>query len=150
MRRNPLRSASRRPKSHSSKVKWVDRNKGDRQHMDVRSRPVAKQINTSKEQGLFAPTPLLEAFRMLLSATVSGNKPKVLMLNDMSRVYMYARTTTDIYVELCEENKTEPGDENRCGKLMKSMCGTKAAALDWQSEATRSISMCVLAPAKRH
>ena len=41
------------------------------------------------------------------------------MFNDTSRAYMYARTTSDIYVELSEEDKTEPGDENRCGKLIK-------------------------------
>ena len=52
--------------------------------MNVRSRLVAKQIKTGKEQGLFATTPPLEALRMLLSATVTGNKPKALMLNDRS------------------------------------------------------------------
>ena len=35
----------------SFKVKLVDRNKGDRQHMNVRSRLVAKHINTGNEQG---------------------------------------------------------------------------------------------------
>ena len=39
------------------KVKRVDRNKRDRQHMNVRSRLVTKQINTSKEQGFFAANP---------------------------------------------------------------------------------------------
>ena len=52
------------------RVKWVDRNTGDRQHMNVRSFLVAEQINTSKEQGLFAAMRPLEALRMLLSATV--------------------------------------------------------------------------------
>ena len=101
------------------KVKWVDHKQGDRQHMNVRSRLVAKQINTSKEQRLFAAIPPpLEALRMLLSATVTGDKLKVLMFNDISRAYMYARTASDIFVELREEDNTEPGDENRCGKLM--------------------------------
>ena len=89
--------------------------------MNVRSRLVAEQINTGKEQGLFAAT--LEALWMLPSATATGNKPKVLMLNDISRAYMYARTTRDVFVELCEEDKTEPGDENRFGKLFSRCMG---------------------------
>ena len=36
------------------KVKWFDCNKRDRQHMNVRSKLVAKQINTNKKQGFFA------------------------------------------------------------------------------------------------
>ena len=71
-------------------MKWVDHIKGDRQHMNVRSRLVAKQSNTGKEQGLFAATPPLEALRMLLSAAVTGKKSKVSMFNDISRAYMYA------------------------------------------------------------
>ena len=39
---------------------------------------------------------------MLLSATVTRNKLKVLMSNDKSRPHTYARTSSDIYVELCE------------------------------------------------
>ena len=35
-----------KPQKPPIKVKWVDRNKGDRQHMNVRSRLVVKQINT--------------------------------------------------------------------------------------------------------
>ena len=97
-------------------MKWVDRNKGDRQHMNMRSRLVAKQINTSKEQWFFAATPALEALRMLLSATVNGDKPKVLMFNDTSRAYMYARASSDMYVEFCVEDQTGPRDEHRCGK----------------------------------
>ena len=100
-------------------VKLVDRNKGDRQHMNVRWRLMTKQINTGKEQLLFEAIPPLEALRMLLSATVTGNKPKPLMLNDISRAYMYARTLSDIYMEVCEEHKTELGHENICGKAHK-------------------------------
>ena len=94
------------------KVKRVDRNKRDRQHMNVRSRLVTKQINTSKEQGFFAATPPREGIRMLLSATVAGNKPKVFMINDVSRAYVHARTSSDIFAELCEEDRTGPRDEN--------------------------------------
>ena len=33
------------------KVKWIDHNNRDSQNMNVRSRLVAKQMNTGKEQG---------------------------------------------------------------------------------------------------
>ena len=101
---------------------------------------MAKQINTGKEQGLFAATPPLEALRVLLSATITGNTPKVLMLNDISRAYLYARSTRDKNVELCDEDKTEPGHENRRRKLIKSMYGTRAAAHEWQSEVTKTMT----------
>ena len=68
----------------------------DRQHMNVRSRLVSKQINTVTEQGLFAATPLFEALRMLLSAAVTGNRPKVLIFNELSRACMYTRTSSDM------------------------------------------------------
>ena len=87
----------------------------------MRSGLVAKQINTGKEDVFFAATPPLEALRMLLSATVTGNKPKTLMFNDTIRAYTHARTASDICVELCEEDKTESRDEHRYGKLTKSM-----------------------------
>ena len=120
---------------------------------------VAKQINTSKEQGLFAARPPLEALPIMLSVTATGNK--LLMFKDTSQTYMHARTPSDVFVELCEEGKTEPGDEHQCWKLVKSMYGTRTAAHDWQSEVTRtmrdlefkgrqSTSMRVLASAKRH
>ena len=138
--KRPIEECIEKNKKPPIKVKSVDRNKRDRQHMNVRSRLVAKQINTGKEQGLFAETPPLEALRMLLSATVTGNLSMVLMLIDIRRAYMYARTTSDRNVELCEEDWSEPGDENRCGKLIKSMYGTRAAAHDCQSEVTRTMT----------
>ena len=61
------------------------------------------------------------------------------MFNDMSCSSMHARASTDICVELCEEDKTEKGDEHRCGQLMQSKCGTGAIAHDWQAELTRTL-----------
>ena len=82
--KRPIEECFEKTKKPPIKVKWDDRNKGDRQHMNVRSRLVAKQIHTGREQGLFAATPPLQALRMQLSATVAGGKPKVLMFNDTS------------------------------------------------------------------
>ena len=73
--KGPIEECFERTKKQPINVKLVDRTKGDRQHMNVRSRLVAKQINTGEEHGLFAATPPFEALRMLLSATVTGSKP---------------------------------------------------------------------------
>ena len=32
------------------------------------------------------------------------------MFTDKSRAYMFARASSDIFVELCEEDKTEPAE----------------------------------------
>ena len=110
--KRPTEECFEKTKGPPIKVRWVDHNKGERHNVNVRSRLVAKQINTDKEEGLFAATPPLEALRMLLSATFTGNKPKALTFNGMSRAYMHARTSSDINVEMCEEDKTEPRDEH--------------------------------------
>ena len=64
---------------------------------------------------------------------------RVLMFNVISRACMHARTASDIYVEMCEEDKTEPGDEHRCGEVVKSMFVTRVAAHDWQSDVARTM-----------
>ncbi len=52
-------------------VRWVDVNKGDEIHPEVRSRLVAKEINKGKNVELFAATPPLEAKKVLFSAAVT-------------------------------------------------------------------------------
>ena len=47
---------------------------------------------------------------------------------DVRRAYFHARARRDVYVELPEEDK-EPG---MCGKLQKSMYGTRDAAQNWE------------------
>ena len=60
----PTEECFEKTKKPPSKVKWVDRNRGERQHMNVRPRLAAKHINKGKEQGLFAATPPLEVLRV--------------------------------------------------------------------------------------
>ena len=80
-----------------------------------RSRLVANQLNTANEGGLFAATLPLGCCQQ----RSQKKKPQVLMFNDVSRAYMHARTASDIYVELCDEDKTDPGDEHPCGEAHK-------------------------------
>ena len=89
--KRPIEERFEKTKKPPIMVKWVGHHKGDTQHLNVRSRLAAKQINMGKKQALFAATPPLEALRMLLSGTVTGNKPQALVLNDISRAHMHAR-----------------------------------------------------------
>jgi len=51
--------------------RWVDVNKGDRAHPNVRSRWVAKDIAFYKTDDFFAATPPLEALRLIMSEAAS-------------------------------------------------------------------------------
>eukprot|EP00974_Lingulodinium_polyedra_P024395 2361558-Lingulodinium_polyedra.AAC.1 len=46
-------------------IRWVDVNKGDEDRPEYRSRLVAKEIKTHRNDELFAATPPLEAKKML-------------------------------------------------------------------------------------
>ena len=62
--------------------------------------------------GLFAGTPPLEAFRLLIqeAATVRTDEPmgsKVLMINDVSRAFFEAPAVRDICIEIPKDDMTE-------------------------------------------
>ena len=131
--KRPIEECFEKTRKSPIKMKWVDNHKGDRQNVNVRSRLVAKQINTGTEDGLLAATPPLEALRILLSATVTGNKPKALMFNDISRAYMHARTTSDIFVV-----ETSMGAEDLFGVQPRQSVPMRALALAARHQSTRA------------
>ena len=53
------------------KCRWVDINKGDDQRPEYRSRLVAKEIKTYRDNMLFAATPPWESIKTLLSLAVT-------------------------------------------------------------------------------
>ena len=55
---------------------------------------------------------------------------KKLAFFDVSRAYFYAPATRGVLIKLPEEDAV-PG---MCGKLKKSMCGTRDAAKNWEAE----------------
>jgi hypothetical protein len=115
-------------------VRWVDINKGDSENPNYRSRLVAKEFNTGVCPELYAATPPSECLRLMLSMLASTRRQGGgLMYADVSRAYFYARAKRPVYVKLPAED-LEPGDENRCGKLLMSMYGTRDAALNWSLE----------------
>ena len=87
----------------------------------------------------FAATPPLEALRAVLSYATTGSRGKGFMVNDVSRAFFYAPVQQDIFVELCEEMKAGPDDDEKVGWLNQSMYGTKAAARNWQREVQKTM-----------
>ena len=118
------------------KVRWLDINKGDNVNHEYRSRLVAKEIKMDKRLDLFAATPPLEAKKLLFSTAVTeglgyhfGDRESGMKIDfiDISRAFFQADAIREVYVELPLEDAT-PG---MCGKLRKSMYGTRDAAQNW-------------------
>jgi len=122
------------------KTRWIDVNKGDERNPLHRSRFVGKEFNDGKDATLFAATPPLEALRLLVSEAATddgGHHRKVIMINDVARAYFEAKATRQLCVELPEEDKTEEDHyEDRVALLLKSLYGTRDAALNFQKEIT--------------
>lgn len=101
-------------------VRWIDVNKGDSLNPNYRARQLAREINASKRDDLFAGTPPLEALKIIIFMTTSGDTGEVLMINDVSRAFFHAKAKRDVYVQIAAKDQ-EPGDQKRCGTLSYSM-----------------------------
>ena len=55
-------------------TKWVDVNKGDQQDYDIRCRLVAREMGGGKSDEFYAPTPPLEAKRLLFSEAATNRR----------------------------------------------------------------------------
>ncbi len=94
-------------------VRWVDVNKGDKVHPEIRSRLVAKEIKVVKREDLFAATPPLEAKKMLFLWAVTegvgfgkGQRKEGIKLDfiDVRRAYFHADAQREVYVQLPEKD----------------------------------------------
>ena len=121
--------------------KWVDRNKGDADARLVKSRYVACEVNTYKDESLFAATPPLEALRLVLSDAASQadtSKPKKLLFIDVKKAHLHADAVREVYVSLPPElAKRYPG---MCWRLRKCLYGTRDAPAQWEALYTRRLS----------
>ena len=118
------------------KLRWVDTNKGDEKNPNYRSRIVAMEFKKDSRLDLFAPTPPLEAMKMIISNASSGGvheRGRAIMVVDIKRAYFYARSIRPPYIELPSEDYQQ-GDENMCGILKFSLYGTRDAAMNWDAE----------------
>ena len=120
-------------------TRWVDTNKGDMSKTDYRSRLVAQEFATHKDDSLYAATPPLEALRMVIShaATMKkGDAPKQILIADVRRAYFYALAKRNLFIELPAEDKIE-GEGDLVGKLRLNLYGTRDGATNWQNHLTR-------------
>ena len=72
------------------KVRWVDHNNDNTNNPNYRNMLVARQFNTGRDDELFAATLPIEALRLIISLTTTGSRTRRIMVNDVSRAYMYA------------------------------------------------------------
>ena len=85
---------------------------------------------------MFPATPPLEAKKLLFSLAVNegvgyekGKRKEGMKLDfiDIRKAYFHADARREVYVELPKEDHTE----GKCGKLRKSLYGTRDAAQNW-------------------
>ena len=134
--RRPYEEAKQRTGKAPIRLRWVDTNKGTPEVPNYRSRIVAMEVKKDNRLDLFAPTPPLEAMKLVVSNAASDGtkgREKVLMTIDIKRAYFYAQSIRETYVELPREDY-EPGDEHKCGRLRLSLYGTRDAAMNWEAE----------------
>ena len=112
--------------------KLVDVNKGDRANPDVRSRLVAQEVATYRDDHFFAAAPPLEALRLLLSRTATGRRHgrggKKVMLVDARKAHLHAEVDREIYVCLPPEEH----EEVFCARLRRCLYGTRDAPARWE------------------
>ena len=125
-------------------VRRIDCSTGDSVPPNFRSRLVAKEIKKDTRIDLFAATPPLEAKKILFSlAATEGygfdregrDHGMKLDFIDIRKAYFNAPARRAVYVELPAEI-AEPG---MCGRLLKSLYGTRDAAQNWDVEYARFI-----------
>ena len=126
------------------RVRWIDVNKGDKEHPVYRSRLVAMEFRTENKEleDLFAGTPPLEALKLLVSEAATVEKGtadrKCMLLADVSRAFFEADARREICVEVPEEDWIE-GEGDVVGYLLKSLYGTRDAAANWQQEVAKAM-----------
>ena len=118
----------------------VDRYKqGGVVNPNIRSRFVAREIAHDKDTAMFAATPPLEAHQLLYSLAATegvgyfeGDREGVmcLMCVDIKRAFFNANARRAVYVVLPPED----AKEGMCGRLLKSLYGTRDAARNWEEE----------------
>ena len=92
---------------------------------------MGEEYKTYVDDSLYASTPPLEGLRLIMSRAATDDKPRVLMVNDVRRAYIYAKATRELYVELPAED-AEHGCCDKVGRLRLCLYGTRDAALNWQ------------------
>ena len=128
---------------HGTKIistKWLDTNKGDELHPDLRSRLVGRELKMDARVDLFSATPPLETMKFLISLCSRGQygpqKERLRIASiDIKRAYFYAAARRDFYISIPEEDRMA-GGADKVAKLKLSLYGTRDAAQNWAAEYT--------------
>ena len=106
----------------------------------MRARLVAKEYKTHAPPELYASTPPLEALKVVLSETATGERGgKLVALVDVRRASFYAPARRRAFVELPPEDY-QAGDEHTCGLLQYSLHVTRDAAQNREDELASTLS----------
>ena len=110
------------------KGRWLDVNTDDSEKPDVTSRYVGKLFASGFDATLYAVTPPLGAFKLIMGIA-SGNEGKGLhiMLNDVKRAYLHAEAQRELYVDNPREDPEWTPDV--VGRLRLALYGTHDAAV---------------------
>ena len=100
---------------------------------------MADGLKRGASDDTFAATPLLEAKKSLFSMAMSQfargrarsmHGTQKLLFIDVRRAYFYTPALRPVYVTLPDGN----AEEGKCGKLNRSMYGTRDAAANWEEK----------------
>ena len=116
-------------------TRWVDENKGDVHNPEVRCRLVAQEVSTYKEDAFFAATPPLEALGLVLIHVATGTDSRKIMILDAEKAHLHAYAEREMFVELPLERR-RPGS---CGRLVRSLYGTRDAPSLWEKFAASQL-----------
>jgi hypothetical protein len=128
-------------------TRWVDTDKGDADHPDVRCRIIVQETKNSSTIGngdiaaTFAATPPLECLRIICSVVMSQPKEKkhVLRFLDISRAHPHCRIRRLVYIKLPEEDPRS-ADPMLCGRLNMALYGTRDAGQNFEFEVTEVVT----------
>ena len=109
-------------------TRWVNSNKGDHEHPEIRCRLVAQEVKTYESDEFFAATPLTESLKLIISMAAEDPRRQVTLV-DISRAYFNAKIGRKVYVELPPEAGY---GKNFIGELDKCMYATRDAAQGWE------------------
>eukprot|EP00971_Amphidinium_carterae_P216296 4293511-Amphidinium_carterae.1 len=111
--------------------RWKDINKGDAEHVQVRSRLIATQVKRQGWESVFTACPPWCAFRLMISSfmtmTKEGKATRKLLLLDIKRAFLNTPCRSDLFVTPPHLKGT-----GRTWRLKKSMYGTLTASSDFQ------------------
>ena len=93
----------------------------------------------AKSDEFYAPTPPLEAKRLLFSEAATnrrfGKHEKMLLFVEVRKAYFNAKVDRPTFVELPPAMQWA----GYCGRLLRCMYGTKSAAMRWEDTYTQAL-----------